>query len=141
MKRYGKGSSFSSSSSSSRSYNGNNTKKDNNKKPWKSGSQKTTVPFGVSQKRGNGELSKVGGGLEDDFSSESSNFFMKGAATGDTKKAEQRRLDMASEEEKLDQLFGYPRITDGPDRLGWLINIQPVCSSSSYLVFSGYQQQ
>jgi hypothetical protein len=29
--------------------------------------------------------------------------------------------------ESLDSKFGFERITDGPPRLGWLLNMHPVC--------------
>jgi hypothetical protein len=112
--------------SNSGSFSNNNKKEgDNTKKAWRSGSAKTgALPFGVSQK---GRPGRGGGDGEEEEMGVTDSSFMRGAGFGDTKRQEQRRIELATEEERLDEQFGYSRLTDGHDRLGWLINIQPVC--------------
>jgi hypothetical protein len=44
-----------------------------------------------------------------------------GAAGASDKNEESSKRD-----DILDAKFGFPRITDGPERIGWLFNIKPV---------------
>ncbi len=45
---------------------------------------------------------------------------------GKKKKDIEKIQELSRREDILDARFGFSRITEGPERLGWLINMKPV---------------
>jgi hypothetical protein len=37
------------------------------------------------------------------------------------------KQEMNRRDDMLDAKFGFPRFTEGPDKIAWLFNLKPVC--------------
>ena len=64
--------------------------------------------------------------MEEDFKDDEVKATSKKKDFSSSRTSVEKIAELSRKEDAVDAKFGYPRITDGPERLGWLNSIRPV---------------